>query len=59
MKHLFMGVTLVSILWPRFGGGLHVILALFAAWFFQAFTWRARWHLAFSKSKGKSRQPLG
>lgn len=34
---LFMGVTLVSIFWPRFGAGLHVVLALFAAWFFQAF----------------------
>jgi hypothetical protein len=35
---IFMAVTLVSISWPRFGGGLHVILALLAAWFFQAFT---------------------
>ena len=35
---IFMGVTLISILWPRFGGGLHVIFALLAAWFFQAFT---------------------
>jgi len=35
---IFMGVTLVSILWPRFGGGLHVIFALLVAWFFQAFT---------------------
>jgi hypothetical protein len=35
---LFMGVTLISISWPRFGGGLHVILALLAAWFFGAFT---------------------
>jgi hypothetical protein len=35
---IFMGVTLISILWPRFGGSLHVILALFAVWFFQAFT---------------------
>jgi hypothetical protein len=35
---IFMGVTIISIFWPRFGGGLHVILALFAAWFFQAFT---------------------
>jgi hypothetical protein len=33
----FMGVTLVSILWPRVGAGLHVILALLAAWFFEAF----------------------
>jgi hypothetical protein len=35
---IFMGVTLISISWPRFGGGLHVILALLAAWFFGAFT---------------------
>ena len=35
---IFMGVTLVSISWPRFGGGVHVILALLAAWFFQALT---------------------
>jgi hypothetical protein len=35
---IFMGVTLTSIFWPRFGGGLHAILALLAAWFFQAFS---------------------
>jgi hypothetical protein len=35
---IFMVVTLISIYWPRFGGGLHVIFALLAAWFFQAFT---------------------
>ncbi len=35
---IFMGVTLISIYWPRFGGGLHVVVALLAAWFFQAFT---------------------
>jgi hypothetical protein len=35
---IFMAVTLVSIFWPRFGGGLHAILALLAAWFFGAFT---------------------
>jgi len=35
---IFMGVTLISIRWPRFGGGLHVIFALLAAWFFQAFS---------------------
>ena len=35
---IFMGVTLVSIRWPRLGGGLHAILALLAAWFFQAFS---------------------
>ena len=33
---IFMGVTLISIYWPRFGGGLHVVFALFAVWFFQA-----------------------
>ena len=35
---LFMGVTLVSIIWPRFGGSLHMFLALLAIWFFQAFS---------------------
>ena len=35
---IFMGVTLISIFWPRLGGGLHVIFAALAAWFFQAFT---------------------
>ena len=35
---IFMGVTAISIFWPRFGGSLHLILALFAGWFFQAFT---------------------
>jgi hypothetical protein len=35
---VFMGVTLVSIFWSRFGGGLHIILALLAIWFFQAFS---------------------
>jgi hypothetical protein len=34
---LFMGVTLISIFWPRIGGTLHVVFALFATWFFQAF----------------------
>jgi len=33
----FLGVTLISIAWPRIGGGLHVVLVLLAAWFFQAF----------------------
>ena len=33
----FVVVTLVSILWPRVGAGLHVLLALLAAWFFEAF----------------------
>jgi hypothetical protein len=35
---IFMGVTLISIFWPRFGGGLHVVLALLAVWFFKAFS---------------------
>ena len=35
---LFMGVTLISIFWPRFGGGLHGVLALLVAWFFRAST---------------------
>jgi hypothetical protein len=35
---IFIAVSLISIYWPRFGGGLHAILALFATWFFQAFT---------------------
>ncbi len=33
-----MDVTLVSIIWPRFGGVLHIIFALLAVWFFQAFS---------------------
>jgi hypothetical protein len=33
---LFMGVTLLSIFWPLPGAVLHVILAVFAAWFFNA-----------------------
>jgi hypothetical protein len=35
---IFMGVALISIRWPRFGGGLHVMFALLAVWFFQAFS---------------------
>jgi hypothetical protein len=35
---IFMGVTLLSVISPRVGGGLHLILALLAVWFFQAFT---------------------
>jgi hypothetical protein len=35
---IFMGVTLISIYWPRLGAGLHAIFALLAAWFFGAFT---------------------
>ena len=35
---IIMGVTLISLFWPRFGGVLHVVFALIAVWFFQAFT---------------------
>jgi len=35
---IFMCVALISVSWPRFGAVLHVILALLAVWFFQAFT---------------------
>jgi len=35
---IFMGVTLTSICFPRFGCGLHVVFALLVAWFFQALT---------------------
>jgi len=35
---IFMGVTLISIFWPRFGGGLHGLIALFAICFFKAFS---------------------
>lgn len=35
---IFMGLTLVSITWPRWGAGLHLIVALLAVWFFQAFS---------------------
>ena len=33
-----MVVTLISIIWPRFGAGLHCVIALFAIWFFDAFS---------------------
>jgi hypothetical protein len=35
---IFMAVTLIAIYWPRFGGGLHGLIALFAIWFFDAFS---------------------
>lgn len=35
---VFMSATIVSIYWPRFGGGLHWFFALLAIWFFQAFS---------------------
>jgi hypothetical protein len=31
---IVMGVTLVSIYWPRLGGSLHMVFALFLVWFF-------------------------
>jgi hypothetical protein len=35
---IFMAVSLISIFWPRFGGSMHATIALFAIWFFQAFS---------------------
>ena len=35
---IFMSVTMISIYWPRIGGGLHVFVALLATWFFSAFS---------------------
>jgi hypothetical protein len=35
---IFMGITLISVYWPRSGGVLHVVLAILAAGFFQAFS---------------------
>lgn len=35
---IFLGVTLVSIYWPRIGSVLYVIFAILAAWFFKAFS---------------------
>lgn len=35
---IFMAVTLVSVFWHRFGGGMHVVLALIGIWFFKAFS---------------------
>jgi hypothetical protein len=35
---IFMGVTLIPLFWPRVGAGLHGILALVVAWFFEALT---------------------
>ena len=35
---IFMALTLVSIFWPRVGGGLHIASALLAIWFFKAFS---------------------
>jgi hypothetical protein len=35
---IFMGLALASVYWPRVGGVLHVVIALFMVWFFQAFS---------------------
>jgi hypothetical protein len=35
---IFMGLALVSIIWPRAGGVTHGLLALLAVWFFRAFS---------------------
>lgn len=35
---IFLSVTLISIYWPRIGGSLHVVVALLAIWFFQAYS---------------------
>jgi len=35
---IFMAVTLLSVFWHRFGGGLHIVIALIGIWFFQAFS---------------------
>lgn len=32
---VFMGASLAALFWPRFGGGLHVLAAVSAAWFFR------------------------
>ena len=34
---IFMGLTLISIFWPRLGGSLHIVAALLAIGFFNAF----------------------
>lgn len=33
---IFMALTLAAIVWPRAGAGLHLLFAIFAAWFFGA-----------------------
>ena len=35
---IFMGITLISIFFPRIGAGLHMTAALIVIWFFQAFS---------------------
>jgi hypothetical protein len=35
---IFMGITLISIFWPRIGASLHFIFAVLATLFFQAFS---------------------
>ncbi len=34
---IFMGLTLITILWPRLGAGLYIAIALIALWFFNGF----------------------
>ena len=34
---IFMAVALIAIYWPRIGAGLHVLVAVAALWFFNAF----------------------
>jgi hypothetical protein len=35
---IFIAITAISLYWPRFGAGLHAIIAVFAIWFFDAFS---------------------
>lgn len=35
---IFMALLVISLLWPRIGAALHIIMALAAAWFFDAFS---------------------
>jgi hypothetical protein len=35
---IFLLVTMISIFWPRVGGGLHGLVAILAIWFFKAFS---------------------
>ncbi len=35
---IFMVVGIASIYWPRLGGGIHIVVAVLAAWFFNIFT---------------------
>lgn len=35
---IFLILSLVSIFWPRLGGSLHLVVAVLASWFFQAYS---------------------